>query len=123
MAKFIGVLLVAVLLVGGWLYFDGQQKLQQSKLETAQLKQQVELLNNEVMRLNSKVDLLDQNSLDGMVREANSALLDGWESLVKTVDDELKKARKSLEQSGSVTPAPKPNDAPQLESPDGTERI
>ncbi len=73
---------------------------------------------------------LDKGSVQGLVSEANDVILSGWESLVNTVENELKKAREELDKAA---PPADPNaapqdpsgptpDQPQLESDDGTDK-
>ncbi|WP_439134925.1 hypothetical protein [Pseudomaricurvus sp.] len=91
--------LVVLLIVGmGWMYYDSQQQLKQARLQSQQLEQQLVLLNKEVALLSEQVEKLDENSVEGIVREANNAILDGWQSLVNSVDNELKKARQKVKE-------------------------
>jgi len=77
-------------------YWLTQQALEASRLEIAQLRAQVEQLDTEVEQLQGQVALLGKTSVQGIVREANSALLDGWSSLMSTVESELVKAREAM---------------------------
>ncbi len=71
----------------------------------AELEQQLGLMNAELLRINEKLAGVDEQSLEGMARRANDALLDGWEALMQTLDQELKKARDSLDEAPPADPA------------------
>ncbi len=134
MQKLIWAILLLMVIAMGWTNYDTRQMLQESRQQLAlaselntQQQQQLELLHAEVVRLNQRVSTLDKNSVEGIVREANQAILQGWESLVSTVEEELKKAReKAAGGSSNQSPAPpqqQPSIPPgQFESPDGTDR-
>lgn len=98
MQKLILALLVLVIAGMGWMYYDGQQQLKEARLQSQQLEQQLALLNKEVAALSEQVEKLGDNSVEGLVRQANNAILDGWESLVNSVENELKKAREKVQQ-------------------------
>lgn len=91
--------LVVLVIVGmGWMYYDSQEQLKQARLQSLQLEQQLVLLNKEMTALSEQVEKLDKNSVEGIVRQANNAILDGWESLVNSVENELKKARQKVKE-------------------------
>ena len=97
MYRIIVLLLLLVLLAGvGYLYYDGQRQLQYYQQETMALQLQLDALREEVKNLDKKVKTLDESSVQGIVREANSAIIDGWQSLVNTVEGELNRAREAL---------------------------
>jgi len=77
-------------------YWLTQQALDASRLEITQLHARVERLDAEVEQLQGQVALLGKTTVQGIVREANSALLDGWSSVMSTVESELVKARESM---------------------------
>jgi len=95
-------------------YWLTQQALDASRLEITQLHARVERLDAEVEQLQGQVALLGKTTVQGIVREANSALLDGWSSLMSTVESELVKARESMnsapaaQQGSAVQPAAVP---------------
>ncbi len=88
-----------------------RQAHQQQRVSIDLMQEQLSLVNAELLRVNEQLVSLDENSLDGMVQQANDALLDGWESLMDRVDGELKKARKALQNkpAESMQPEPKPS--------------
>ncbi|NIB43735.1 hypothetical protein HBA55_29285 [Pseudomaricurvus alkylphenolicus] len=118
MQNFLASVVLLLILALGGLYFHSQQQLQQVHADRQALLQEVQALRKEVAQLNAKVAQLDESSVQGIVREANNAILDGWESLVNTVEKEIQEARRAFENDN-----PPKSDSPRYESPDGTERI
>lgn len=100
MQKVTLVLLVLVIAALGWVYYDSHQQLQQAHAQTATLEQEVARLQQELTGLQQQVETLRNNhTVEGIVRQANNAILDGWESLVIGVEKELQKARQQAEQA------------------------
>ncbi|GAA5316613.1 MAG: hypothetical protein AseanaTS_18170 [Candidatus Pelagadaptatus aseana] len=124
MNKVIGVILVVAVGVLGWMLYQTQQQLASSQQQVQLLEESLTVTQNEVGRLQEQVAQLDRSSIQGLVREANDAILDGWEAMVKTVEEEVKRARETMEQSMPASPpAEQPTEPePTLESPDGTDR-
>ncbi|MGH1372922.1 MAG: hypothetical protein ACRBBW_12840 [Cellvibrionaceae bacterium] len=128
MNKFGSISIAALFALSGWLHY--QTHLQLIELETQKVAadEELRLVNEQLANITKQFDELQSahspnphsqnNSLDSMVKEANDALISGWESLVNTVSEELKKAGEQSPQPESPNPP-----APSLESPDGTERI
>jgi len=87
-------------------YWQTQQALEASRLEISQLRTKVEQLKRDVDTLQAHVKQLDKTSVQGIVREANSTLIDGWSSLMSTVENELVRAREAMQaqhgQSGQL---------------------
>lgn len=120
------VVLVLLFMGSAGQYFQTQKAIEVSRLEIAQLHARVNQLDVQVEQLQGQVAQLGKTSVHGIVREANSALIDGWSSLMSTVESELAKARESMntapsKQQGSVTQAPTattpvPTDATQPKS-------
>lgn len=99
----VGILLIAGL---GYLHYDSQQQLKQSRQKMFELKIELEQLKHRVSELEIEVRALEKSSVEAIVRDANSAILEGWESLVNTVENEIKKARESIK---TPDQAPQPN--------------
>ncbi len=100
----IGVLLLAGL---GYLYVDSQRQLQHYQQEAAALQLQLDALRQDVLALEKKVHILDKSSVQGIVRDTNSALLEGWKALMSTVEKEIRKAG-----GATADPSPAPADPP-----------
>lgn len=87
-------LLALVIVALGWIYYDNQQQLQLAQAKTTILEEQVAQLQQDITGLQQQVETLGNSSaIEGIVRQANNAILDGWESLVTGVEKELQKAR------------------------------
>jgi cell division protein FtsL len=129
MNKLISLVLAIMVGVLGWMLYQTQMQLDVSRNQVQLLQQSLEVTQAEVADLKDQVAELDRTSIQGLVRDANDAILDGWEAMVKTVEEEVKRARKTMEQSlpqdNTAQPPknqPPKEEAPQLESPDGTDR-
>lgn len=115
------VLLLAALAGLGWLFYQQQLQAQQQITQLTQRLNQAEI---DIEAVQKRVQQLDKSSINGLVKEANNAILDGWEALVNGVGEEVKRARDSIQQS-MPEPAPKPTPKPvqpQLESPNGLDK-
>ena len=119
--------LIVIAGLAGWQLYQmrydlnvANQKVESLNLQLTELYATVEALQRDVQRL-------DNSSLKGVVREANNAILTGWEALIHTVEGELRKAREDLEQGSTVhstinspatsTPAASPDANLQSQSP------
>ena len=111
----LAVLMVAVVLSGWQLY---QSHRRQAALQEQLLVVQAQLdgLQGELGQLQQELETLEKTTVKGAIREANDAILNSWETLMDTVESELSRARKALEEQQSP-----PERAPRLESPDGTD--
>ena len=128
------VLLLAIALVSSWQFYEAQQREQQLQARVTELETNLQAMEERLKSLEGQVVKLRESSVEGLVNEANSAILEGWESLVNTVESELKKARKSLREeyfppSQSIPKQPqgdlngqRQQAQPRLESHDGTDR-
>lgn len=110
MNKIIIGLLLVVLAGMGYLYYDGQQQLQENRQQNATLTLQVDNLRQQVTALEGELKALDEASMRGMVREANSTILDGWQALISTVEGELRKAREAFKDSADNTSTGSPTE-------------
>jgi len=118
MNKIMTIFIVVAVIMSGWMHYDTQQKLLASQLQVQQLNAQMAQMSEQMALVHQELGRVNAESIDGIVKDANDALLSGWESLVSTVEKELKRARKPTPSNR------KPQDPePLLESPDGTERI
>lgn len=116
------ILLVAVVVLG-WMNYQTREQLLQSERQIAVLQDSISLTQKQLVEMQGKLTELDKTSVQGLVKEANGAILDGWEALVNSVENEVRKAREAMQHQNQA-PAPKadPNSNPKLESPDGTDR-
>lgn len=117
-------ILVVVLLIGsGYLHYQTQIQLNELARQNLVVNKQLVLVGEQLSAVTGKLASFEKNCLDGMVRDANDVLLSGWESLVNTVGEELKKAREGNPQSSPVPPPSTPSSPSDSELPNGTEKI
>ena len=118
MDKVFGLILLCWMVISGWFHYETRVQLLDSQRQVQVLNEQMGQMAEQMAAVHAEMTKLDTQSIDGMVRDANNALISGWESLVNTVGEELKKARESMPQDQAT-----PKQSPTLESPDGTDRI
>ncbi|BFM16066.1 hypothetical protein R50073_22490 [Maricurvus nonylphenolicus] len=122
------MLIVALAAVAGWQVFEMRNDLNVANRQVADLSGQLQDLQGQIDNIRKDVARLDKGSVQGIVREANDAILTGWETLVNTVESELRKAREDMEKNNGQTPPQAPNNPspntsePALESNDGTDK-
>lgn len=124
------MLLVAVAGLAAWQVYEMRFQLNVANQQVDDLSKELSSLQDKVKSMQDDIVRLDKGSVQGLVSEANDVILSGWESLVNTVGNELKKAREELDKAAApVDPntAPQPPseaspDQPQLESDDGTDK-
>jgi cell division protein FtsL len=124
------MLIVALAAVAGWQVYEMRYDLNVANRQVADLTGQLRDMQGQIDTLRKDVTRLDDGSVQGIVREANDAILTGWETLVNTVESELRKAREDMEKSNEQAPSPSqepdhqsPNTSePMLESDDGTDK-
>lgn len=116
------ILLIAVVALG-WMNYQTREQLLQSERQIAVLQDSISLTQKQLVEMQGKLTELDKTSVQGLVKEANGAILDGWEALVNSVENEVRKAREAMQhQNQAPAPQADPNSNPKLESPDGTDR-
>ena len=54
-------------------------------------------LRRQLQTAERKIDQLERSSIEGVVKQANGALIDGWQVLMNTVEQELRKMQESLQ--------------------------
>jgi len=109
MEKVIRILLLGLVAGLGWLNYSSLQTMEASKVQLQHLNQEINELRVNVETLNRQVEELKQSSVKGMVEEANDAILSGWEVLIDTVQEEVQRAKKTVEQQRQL-PAPNNNE-------------
>lgn len=119
MNNLISAILIVAVLALAWMNYQTTQQLQQSERHIALLQESLSSTQQQLAQVQNQVTELDKASVQGLVKEANGAILDGWEALVNSVENEVRKAREALQQNND---APNPETGPELESPDGTDR-
>jgi predicted nucleic acid-binding Zn-ribbon protein len=97
-------ILFVLVLIQAWFLVEFYQNNQTVTAENIQLEQQLlaandslESLNTSLDVANKKIETLEKNSIDGILKDTNKAVINSWEALLNTVEGELKKARKSID--------------------------
>lgn len=118
--------LCVLLLVAVWFMYTQHTDYQTLVHEHQQLKNELSRTNELLVAANQQITALEKETLDGMLKETNKALLSGWDTLLDSVEGELTKARKILQSKRSTSEAKIDDDANEEkiisggDSPDGS---
>lgn len=89
--------LFVVALIQGWFLYDFFNKNQMLLAENIRSEQQLLTLDELLAAANKRIEVLEKNSIDNVLKETNKAVVEGWETLLDTVEGELEKAKKSID--------------------------
>jgi len=100
-----------------WQLFSLSQQNQILQTKVMALEDQVSVMAASHYEMSRNLAELEKSSLQGMVDEANSALLNGWDSLLDSVKNEIERTREKLEKKGQTPIEPKPMESskPEIE--------
>jgi hypothetical protein len=97
-------ILFVVVLSQSWFLYDFYNKNQDLIAVNVQLEQQLlgandalASVNEALTSANNKIETLEKNSLDNVLKETNKAVVNSWQALLNTVEGELDKAKKSID--------------------------
>ena len=103
----------------GWFGYQQYQDNIKRENEIIELKNEIAYLKGEVEELQSEVVQLEQQSLEGMVDNANKKLKDGLKSMFKAAEDEFQRLQETIDEtfddyeSEGNPPQNTPNDSKQ----------
>lgn len=98
---FTGLVFVLLLALAGFQYYQyQQQQAVQANLqnELVTLHSRLERLEMNMAKARSDMEQLEENSLGGLIEDANDALIEGWSAMMNAVGKELETARRSFEE-------------------------
>ena len=85
--------------VNGWMWYSAEQRVNG-------LEQQLDIMNEHVLTLEKQIVALEEQyakvsdrSIDGILDDASSILVEGWETLLGNFQRELNKAKKHYQES------------------------
>jgi hypothetical protein len=97
-------ILFVLVLIQAWFLYELYNKNQGLIADNVKLEQELLSVNDSLITVNDsliaankKIEVLEKNSLEGVLQETNKAVVNSWESLLDTVEGELEKARKSID--------------------------
>jgi predicted negative regulator of RcsB-dependent stress response len=99
------LVLACVTGVVSWQWYQSQQREQLLQQKLMDMQQQVSRLEEQTAHLRKELNQLNKTSFKSLVKDANNALLEGWQSLLNTVEGEIKKARDALNEPADDQPA------------------
>lgn len=88
----------ALLLISFWFIYDKRNQYERLLAEHEMLKEELVLANQSISQLTDKNEELEKKSVEGLLRETNKVVVSGWETLLNTVEEELNKAKKMIQQ-------------------------
>lgn len=111
--------LFLVVIMQAWFLYDYYQKnitlLQLNKEYTEYLKDS----DIRITELEEQLIATEKKTVDGMLKETNKAMVEGWENLLDKVEQELEKARKAVPELLELEPeAPADTNTPDTPLPD-----
>lgn len=96
-----GLVFVLLLALAGFQYYQfQQQQVVQANLqnELVALHSRLERLEMNMAQARSTMEQLEENSLGGVIEDANDVLIEGWSAMMNAVGKELEAARRSFEE-------------------------
>lgn len=101
MTKFVTVLLLAVVLLQALALYHGYQRQDKTDGQLVHLQQQVTLLEQRLVQQEAQIRTLEEQSVSAMVDKANTVIVEGWDAIVDSVENEMEKAQQALRQMNS----------------------
>jgi hypothetical protein len=98
---FLSKILVVLLILAGVYIYQQEKKHAALESENTTLRTTIQALEESLAMANDKNSELEKKSVEGILRETNKVVVSGWETLLNTVEQELNKARKMIEQKKS----------------------
>ena len=89
------ILLVIVIIEGAFIYHL-YTKNEHLVSENIELENQLLASEKELNETRTLAEALEKKTLEGVMRETNKAVISGWETLMRTVEEELEKAKDGL---------------------------
>lgn len=115
-------ILFVLVLIQAWFLYEFYNKNQDLIVGNVALEQQLlsasdslATVTDSLTAANKKIEVLEKNSLDSVLKETNKAVINSWEALLDTVEGELEKARKSIDSTIDELRQELPADGGQLD--------
>jgi hypothetical protein len=89
-------ILFVVAIVQAWFLYDFYNKNQKLISENIELETQLLTSQEALAEAQARAEQLEKQSLEGVLKQTNKAVVSGWEKLMNTVEEELQKARDAM---------------------------
>lgn len=111
------LIVLAVAALEYWQYKDAQAQRAMVNAQLVQLSIRIDELDQKLLATKREMQELESSSLGGIIDNANEALIQGWSVMVETVEQELARARESLQKRQSSDGGAPPNASPSSTNP------
>ena len=105
---FAGIIVLLFAVFEYWQYRDEQRYRAELAQQLSALNARLETVHNSLQKAREREE---QNSLGGIIENANKALIQGWSAMVESVERELERAQENIAQSRRES-AQKPQQPP-----------
>ncbi|MGJ8687399.1 MAG: hypothetical protein ACSHWQ_07960 [Spongiibacteraceae bacterium] len=95
------LLLIAVVGYGVWQHQITQAYRQQSSASLVQLSLRLDSIEAQMAAAKDELQKIDDNSVSGIIDNANEVLINGWSAMMRVVENELEKARDAFEKESN----------------------
>lgn len=101
----LALLLIAVVGYGVWQHQTTQAYRQQSSASLVQLSLRLDSIEAQMAAAKDELQKIDENSVSGIIDNANEVLINGWSAMMRAVESELEKAKEAFDKEANK-PAP-----------------
>ena len=98
-SKFLNLLMIGFVCLLVWQLYESHQRELMLSSQLVKLEHQVEVLEARLAVADSAVAKLQEESLPGIVRKANAALLDAWRDVLDGIEKQVEESQRDLDQN------------------------
>ena len=110
--------LLVIVLLQAWFLYDMYRQNTALTSVNDEYSQYLEDSENKIAELEKQLAETEKKTVDGILKETNKAVVQGWESLLDKVEEELEKARSSVPELFELEQQPEPDTRPKSTEPD-----
>ena len=110
--------LLVIVLLQAWFLYDMYRQNMALTSVNDEYSQYLEDSENKIAELEKQLAETEKKTVDGILKETNKAVVQGWESLLDKVEEELEKARSSVPELFELEQQPEPDTPPKSTEPD-----
>ena len=110
--------LLVIVLLQAWFLYDMYRQNTALTSVNDEYSQYLEDSENKIAELEKQLAETEKKTVDGILKETNKAVVQGWESLLDKVEEELEKARSSVPELFELEQQPEPDTPPKSTEPD-----
>jgi len=110
--------LLVIVLLQAWFLYDMYRQNTALTSVNDEYSQYLEDSENKIAELEKQLAETEKKTVDGILKETNKAVVQGWESLLDKVEEELEKARSSVPELFELEQQLEPSTPPKSTEPD-----